>query len=128
MTFYVASNTANGNDAVTGDVIYLSTHTISADSSSGVATIDAVQESFTAGYASNGNKVIVDFNSLNSGQMFFNLVDMNGRSVFSQQLENAMIGENHQEIVLPADLKNGIYTVHYFIGNKALLDKIMIQK
>lgn len=128
VTFYVASNSANNNNAVTGDVIYLSTHTITADPSSGVSELDPVQESFEVGYASAGNKVIVDFQSLTSGEMFFNLVDMNGRSVFYQQMENAMIGENHQEIVVPSDLANGIYAVHYFVGNKAMTGKIMIRK
>ena len=60
--------------------------------------------------------------------MFVNLIDMNGKSVFSSDLGNSIAGKNKEAIVLPNDLKNGIYMVNFFIGNKAMTAKIMIQK
>jgi hypothetical protein len=56
------------------------------------------------------------------------LVDLNGRSVFTYDMGNAQIGENKEKIVLPNDLKNGIYVVNMFVNNNAMSQKIMIQK
>ncbi len=128
VTFFVASNSANNNGANSGDVIYLSTHTISIDPSAGISESTVEETNFEAGYAASSNKVIVDFPSLVAGDMFVNLVDMNGKSVFTQRLGTALIGDNHQEVSLPESLNNGIYAVHYFVGNKAMTAKIMIQK
>ena len=126
VTFYVASNSANDDGATSGDMIYLSQHLMGSTAS--ISEEAAVEANFTAGYASNGNKLIVDFNSLTVGNMNLNLVDMNGRSVFSSDLGESQIGENNESVVLPSELEGGIYIVNFFVGNKAMSSKIMIQK
>ena len=70
----------------------------------------------------------MDFNSLVAGETYFNLVDLNGRSVFTYNMGNAQVGKNNQKIVLPNDLKNGMYIVNMFVNNNAMSQKIMIQK
>ncbi|MBI1837425.1 MAG: hypothetical protein HYR91_09190 [Flavobacteriia bacterium] len=127
VTFYVSSMVANGTGNQSGDVVYLSQHVIPA-SSAGV--IEQVQNSnkFSAGYSADQNAVVMDFSSLVAGNMFFNLVDMSGRSVFTYKMGQSQIGANHEKIVLPEDLKNGIYVVNMFVNNKAMEQKIMIQK
>ena len=126
VTFYVATNIANGNGNNTGDVIYLSTHVIG--STAGLNEETADNTNFTAGYASANNKVIINFNSLSVGDMFFNLVDLNGKSVFTYKKGESSIGENSEAVVLPSEIKSGIYVVNFFVGNKAMSSKIMIQK
>jgi hypothetical protein len=126
VTFYVASNEANDDGATNGDMIYLSQHTLGSTAS--ISETKVVAASFKAGYAVEGNQVIVDFNSLNTGEMFFNLVDLNGRSVYTKKMSNAMIGANHQAIALPSSIENGIYVVNFFVDNKAMSAKIMVQK
>lgn len=126
VTFYIASNVANDNGANSGDIIYLSQHILGSTAS--LSEEAAIESNFTAGYASNGNKLIIDFNSLTVGNMNLNLVDMNGRSVFTSDLGESQIGENAESIVLPSELKGGIYIVNFFVGNKAMSSKIMIQK
>lgn len=126
VTFYVASNVTNDDSATSGDMIYLSQHLMGSTAS--ISEEAAVEANFTAGYASNGNKLIVDFNSLTVGNMNLNLVDMNGRSVFSSDLGESQIGENNESVVLPSELEGGIYIVNFFVGNKAMSSKIMIQK
>lgn len=126
VTFYVASNVTNDDSATSGDVIYLSQHLLGSTAS--ISEEAAVEANFTAGYASNGNKLIMDFNSLAVGNMNLNLIDMNGRSVFTSDLGESQIGENNESVVLPSELKGGVYIVNFFVGNKAMSSKIMIQK
>lgn len=126
VTFYVATNKANNNNTDTGDAIYLSQHVLT----SNVGLIEQTQEdaNFSAGYSSTNNSLKLNFSTLSAGEMSLNLIDMNGRSVFNYNLGNAMIGENKESVVLPEDLKNGIYVVNFFVNNKAMSAKIMIQK
>ena len=126
VTFYVATNIADGSGDFTGDMIYLSTHVFG--SAAGLIEETADNANFTAGYAASNNKVIINFNSLSVGDMFFNLVDLNGKSVFTYKMGESSIGENSEAVVLPGEIKAGIYVVNFFVGNKAMSSKIMIQK
>lgn len=126
VTFYVASNIANQNYSSSGDLIYLSQHILGSTAS--ISEEATFESNFMAGYASSGNKLIIDFNSLSVGNINLNLVDMNGRSLFTGDLGESKIGENTESIVLPKELKGGVYIVNMFIGNKSMSSKIMIQK
>lgn len=126
VTFYVATNGANNNNTNSGDVIYLSQHMIT--STAGLNEETQEQSNFSAGFSAANNSIAIDFTTLSSGEMNLNLVDMNGRSVFTYNLGNAIVGENNQMVALPSDIKNGIYVVNFFVNNKAMTAKIMIQK
>lgn len=125
VTFYVASNAANGNDQLTGDVIYLSTHTI-AEANASVEE-NTISNNFKAGYSVNNREIVLDFNSNTIGSMVVNVVDMNGRSVYTQNLGNSTLGENNEKVRLPEEIEAGIYVVHFFVGNKAMSANIMVQ-
>ena len=128
VTFYVSSMKTNGSGQG-GDILYLSQHTIAAAASSaGIEEQTQNTNSFSAGYSADKNAVVMDFSSLVSGNMYFNLVDLSGKSVFTYKMGEAQIGDNHEVIALPEDLKNGIYLVNMFVGNKPMEQKIMIQK
>lgn len=126
VTFYVASNVTNDDGSTAGDVIYLSTHVIGSTAS--LSDEAANETNFTAGYNAASNKLVVDFNYLAIGDMHLNLVDMNGRSVFTYNLGQSELGENNETIVLPSDLNEGMYVVHFFVGNKAMSANILVKK
>lgn len=127
ITFYVGSMAANGNGSTDlGDAVYTSQHIISATAGLNKNVQD--KYSFSAGYSSTNNTVSMDFNSLISGDMYFNLIDLNGRSVFTYDMGHSQIGKNNEKIVLPTDLKSGMYVVNMFVNNNAMSQKIMIQK
>ncbi len=126
VTFYFASNETNDNGATSGDVIYLSEHVFS-PAGAGIEETSN-QTKFTAGYNGSTNKLVVNFDYLSSGDMNLNLVDMNGRSVFTYGLGQSEIGSNKETIVLPSDLNDGMYVVHFFVGNKAMSANILVKK
>ncbi len=126
VTLYVATMSANNNGGTSGDLIYLSQHIIG--SSAGIKEVIEDKYNFSSGYSSSNNAVVMDFNSLVAGEMYFNLVDLNGRSVFTYKMGTSSIGSNHEKIALPEELKNGMYVVNMFVNNNAMSQKIMIQK
>ncbi len=127
VTFYVASNVTNNNGSTSGDVIHLSQHVIT-DATAGSNELSIDQTNFSAGYSPSSNKVVLDFSSTGIGEMFFNLVDLSGKSVFTYSMGESQIGVNKESIALPSEIENGIYAVHFFIGNKAMTAKIMVQR
>jgi hypothetical protein len=127
VTFYFASNVTDESNSTSGDVIYLSEHTIGAASGAGIEETSN-EAKFTAGYNATSNKLVLDFNSLAVGDMNLNLVDMNGRSVFTYDLGTSELGSNKETIALPSDLNDGMYVVHFFVGNKAMSANILVKK
>jgi hypothetical protein len=126
LTFYVASNKANDNGATSGDVIYLSTHTI--NSTAGIEVKESVEQaSFEVGYAPKENMVHMTFSTLSKGKLAFNLVDLQGKSVFYYDMGETNIGVNNEKITLPSYVEKGMYIVNLFINNKPVSGKIMIQ-
>lgn len=123
--FYVATNVANGNNASSGDAIYLSEHLFGSTTS--LQEVEEDVSEFSAGFVPSSNEVRVNFSSKTVDGMFINLVDLNGKSVFVARPGNSILGENSVNIALPSDIKSGIYIVNFFVGNKAMKSKIMIQ-
>lgn len=128
VTFYVASMSANGTGGTGGDQVYLSQHQFGAESGAGVEELAQNKYNFKAAYSAEKNEVVMDFNSLIAGEMYFNLVDMNGRSVYTYKMGASEIGANHETIAMPDHLKNGMYVVNMFVNNNAMSGKIMVQK
>ncbi|MFT6503963.1 MAG: hypothetical protein ACJASQ_004103 [Crocinitomicaceae bacterium] len=126
VTFYIASNAANNNNQNTGDEIYLSQHTI--NSSVGIEEVKNDISTFTAGYSVEGNSIAINFTSMIADDMHFNLVDLNGKSVYASSLSKSLIGTNKQMVSLPSEIENGIYAVHFFVGNRAMSANVMVQK
>jgi len=126
VTFYVATNKANDNGTTSGGVIYLSQHVVT--STAGIEDETSNDWVFSAGYAPDNNSLVMNFNSLGIGEMSVNVVDLNGRSVFYNSLGNCSVGANKQSVVLPSDIKNGIYVVNFFVNNNAMSAKVMVQK
>lgn len=124
VTFYVASNAANDNGTTTGDMIYLSQHVIT--STAGISE-EKVDPSFKAGYSVDTRQVVMDFNTLTIDDMVVNIVDLNGRSVYTENLGTSELGENKEMIKLPNEIEAGIYVVNFFVGNKPMSAKIMVQ-
>ena len=125
VTFYIASNVTNDDGTNSGDMIYTSTEVIG--SSAGIEETSN-EANFTAGYNAASNKLAINFDYLAAGKMSLNLVDMNGRSVFTYDLGQSEIGSNNETIALPSKLKDGMYVVHFFIGNKAMSANILVKK
>lgn len=125
VTFYVATNKANNNNNDNGDVIYLSQHVFVNDD----ASIDeSVQENnFNVGYSPEKEAILVSFATLSIVPTSFNLVDLQGQSVWTKKLENSNVGENKQLVSVPKHLPNGIYVVHFFLGNKSYAAPVSIQ-
>jgi len=108
-------------------VIYLSNFTISHNASASVEEA-AKPVSFSAFYDAGANAINMKLSSLISGEGVFNIVDMSGRSVYSERLGTVFIGNNEQKVLLPSNIKAGMYIIHLFVNNQSSTFKMMISK
>jgi hypothetical protein len=127
ITFYVATNKANNNNNDNGDIIYLSQHVFTAENGAAVAELDK-ESSFSAGYSSDKDALFIEYSSLTIEPTHINIVDLNGKSVYSKNQGISSIGLNKQWVVLPKQLNDGIYVLHFFVGNKPYSTTIRIQR
>lgn len=125
--FYAAANVTNSSNSESGDAIYLSQHTVAYNPTASVEEL-TTSMNLEAFYASNSNTVNVNFDSRIAASGYMNLVDLSGKSVYSTDFGAIKIGKNKEKILLPAEIKDGIYFVHLFVNNQSSSIKIMIQK
>jgi hypothetical protein len=124
VTFYLATNETNANNSDTGDIIRLSQHVFG--SVAGIAE-NVSDMQLEVGYQSATNNLVVQYQALSSGESSVNLVDLSGKSVFSESIGTTEVGENKKAVKLPSDLKAGIYIVHLNVNNNFTSKKIYIQ-
>jgi hypothetical protein len=125
VTFYVATNKTNNNGNDSGDAIYLSQHVIG--SSAGLVEDSKVEMNFSAGYNPLNKQLTLSFDALNGGDFTLNLVDVNGRTVYYQSIGKAIEGKNQHIVTLPDHLKEGMYFVNCFVGNRPMSAKVMLR-
>jgi hypothetical protein len=80
---------------------------------------------FTAFYVGSSQSLFLKCNTLKKGDVFVNVMDMNGRSVASKKL-NSINGLSTKEIELPMAVQPGTYVVNMFINNYMSSKKIVV--
>lgn len=125
ITFYLATNQTNSSSGTDGDVIRTSQHAFG--SQAGVEEASAKLET-QIGYQASTNSLNIHLNSKVDGDGFVNLVDMNGKSVFTEKLGNVNAGESAHSVRLDNELNSGIYMVNVSIDNNMTMKRVFISK
>lgn len=125
VTFYLATNQTNSSSSDDGDIIRTSQHTFG--SQAGLKEASAKLET-QIGYQANTNSLNIHLNSKVDGSVFVNLVDMNGKSVFTENLGNVSAGESALSVRLDNQLNSGIYMVNVSVDNNMTMKRVFISK
>jgi hypothetical protein len=128
VTFYVATNKTNSNNATSGDEIYLSSFDF-ANGSVSLEEQDEISNTFEVGYSPSNHSLFVDF-SVNTSNLnvSLNMLDLSGKSIFFNQEGQFGNGNHTQKVRLPESIDNGIYVVTLFVGNQPYSSKIMVNR
>ena len=127
VTFYVATNKTNSSATNQGDVIYLSQHTFTAPDVSGLEE-EVFADELDVLYSPNKNAIIADFKISNGSDISFNVVGLDGKSIYFKDINQFAPGEYSEMLVLPSDIREGIYITTLFIDNKPISKKIFISR
>lgn len=123
-TFYVASNSANGNGNTSGDAIYLSQHTLGAPF--GEIEDHQLISNFNVNYSPFNKMLNFSFGAFKNGNLSLNIVDLNGKSVYSSNVGLSSVGQNELKVSIDKSLKPGIYVINMFLDNIPSSKKIFI--
>lgn len=123
VTFYLATNQTNSNNNSSGDIIRLSQHVIGS-----VAGVDeaAANLNLQVGYNAANNTLKMEYSALSAGSSSVNIVDLSGKSVFTESVGTTEVGSNTKAVKLPSDLKAGVYVIHLNVNNNFASKKIFI--
>jgi hypothetical protein len=125
VTFYLATNQTNSNSGSGGDIIRTSQHVFG--SLAGVKDqTNKVDTKIT--YASATNALTIQLDSKVNGSVFVNVVDLSGKSVFTENLGTISAGESSLAVRLNNELKSGVYMVNVSIDNNMTMKRIFISK
>jgi hypothetical protein len=124
--FYVATNKANDNGQNGGDQIFTSSHTISGET----ASIEQAEKmsGFQAGYNAETKSIYLTYDANFEGTSSLNLVDLNGRSVLSLELNQTIKGTNKNVVRVPSYIKSGRYFIHFFADNHSKYASVVISE
>ena len=128
VTFYYAYNVTNSNGANSGDQIYVAQQVIEPfNSTTDVLTPYALfKESYKVYYNEINASLTLSFtNNYHSNQAFVKLVNMEGKTISTEQF-NIQNGINEIDFKVGSELPKGIYLVSLFLDNNVATNKIMI--
>lgn len=125
VTFYLATNQTNNSSSDAGDIIRTSQHVFG--SQAGIAETSAKIET-QIGYQASTNSLNIHLNSKVDGSVFVNVVDLNGKSVFTENLGTVSAGESTLPVRLNNELNGGIYMVNVSVDNNMTMKRIFISK
>lgn len=125
VTFYLATNQTNSNSDDTGDVIRTSQHVFG--SQAGIQ--DASEKIETRiGYQSSTNSLNIQLDSKVDGSVFVNVVDLSGKSVFTENMGTVSSGESAFSVRLDNELNSGVYLVNVSVDNNMIMKRVFISK
>lgn len=125
VTFFLATNQTNSSSSETGDIIRTSQHPFG--STAGIQENTGKVETSIA-YLASTNSLNIQLNSKVDGSVFVNVVDVNGKSVFTENMGTVSAGESALAVRLNNELNSGIYLVHVSVDNNMTMKKIFISK
>lgn len=127
ITFFVATNKTNSSATNAGDLIYLSQHTFSAPDVASVKEKE-ISERLDVLYSAKKNALIANFEINSPSNISFNVVGLDGKSVYYKNANHFVPGEYSEMLRLPENIRKGIYVTTIFVDNKPLSKKIYISR
>jgi hypothetical protein len=125
VTFYLATNQTNTDAGSTGDVIRTSQHLFG--SQAGIQEGESKIET-RIGYQANTNSLNIQLDSKVDGSVFVNVVDLSGKSVFTENMGTVSSGESAFSVRLDQELNSGIYLVNVSVDNNMIMKRVFISK
>lgn len=123
ITFYLATNQTNSNGQDTGDIIR--TSQLSLASTLSINDNKNISEAQIS-YNTATNSVHVELSAIKNGDVSFNLVDLNGKTVQFERLGKVEEGNNTFNVRVDHSIPNGYYIVHLGLGNQFTSKKIVV--
>lgn len=125
ISFYGAFNAANGNGSTSGDVIYLSSYSVSeastgiGDNIAGIVDVKVFPNPFTT-------YLVVELGSMKDEAREIRLVSLTGAVVYAEKVSNQVSAQVYR--ISTGDLSNGVYHLGVIFRDGSQADYAVIKK
>jgi len=126
LTIYYAFNKSNNLDNSSGDVIYLGQMTISSAVFNTVTEHEKTDQQFKIWADLEQNQIHFDLYQKIDSPALLQIIDLQGRLIYSESLGTLSQGLNHLQRNIPTDFNHGFYIVSIIIGNEVYDRKIYL--
>jgi hypothetical protein len=126
VTFYVAGNAANANDAVSGDFIYKASQVVTSPTT-GVLDVQSEKLAFLVYPNPVIENIKVSYKLNSVANVSFKLVSMTGETVYFENIERQFMGEQSHIIAIDNSLAKGVYFLELAINNEYYSQKVILK-
>ncbi|MBL7898371.1 MAG: hypothetical protein JNJ99_07535 [Crocinitomicaceae bacterium] len=126
LTLYYAFNKSNNSDNSSGDIIYLGQMTISSATFNTITSIEQANEQLNIVFNSLNNELHLDFYQQRDAPVILQLIDMNGKLLYNENIGILSEGKNHIMRSIPSEFDHGIYIFSLIVGNEVYDRKIYL--
>lgn len=127
ITFYLASNIANGDGSTSSDQIYLTELVLAEANGIGVEESSLNNANFNVSFNSNSNEINLHYISNGEGKVSAQVHNLNGKEIFAKQLGNSILGDNTNTLKLKKNIPTGVYLVTIEINSEYFTKKLLLQ-
>ena len=128
VTFYLASNVANGDNSTSGDEIYLSELVISPAPASKVEELSTLLNSdFNLSFDAASNEINLNYMARSSTEVTAKVFNIKGEEVAVKKLGNCLQGNNSNSLKIRKRLSTGVYLVTLEINSEYFTKKLFVR-
>jgi hypothetical protein len=124
ITFYVAGNCTNANNAVSGDFIYTASQLVNSPTTS-VLDLSSNKSNFKVYPNPATDNINVSYQLNESAEVSIKLISLTGELVYNQHLSHQTIGIKNHQIVLNNEIPKGIYFVEVLANSESFTQKVI---
>lgn len=127
LTVYYAMNATDNNNATSGDMVYLGTHSLTSDVTNGLTNHQQQDEKVNMFFNGNSNELNVKYSLKEKSNLMVQVVDLSGKVIEEVKLGQKSFGPHTSKIQLQNIQTEGIYIVSLFINNETYTRKINLK-
>ena len=126
LTMYFSGNAANGTGSPAGDYVYIASQIILPNTGNGINNITTIDE--VRIYPNPANeKFYIHYNTLKSEALKVFLYDIKGSKQIELLSKISDVGENNDEVNLPANISTGVYFIRLEGSSMNMIHKLVVE-
>jgi hypothetical protein len=127
LTAYYSLNVTNDNNATSGDMVYVGTHSLASDVTNGLTNYQLQDEEVNMFFNANAEELNVKYSLKEKSNIMVQIVDLSGKVIEEVKLGQKSFGPHASKIQLENIKIEGIYIVSLFINNGIYSRKINLK-
>jgi len=128
VTFYGAFNCGKGNSVPTGSYVYTATLTIPENVDAGISALENAKTSFSLFPNPAKGQVNITYMLQRTSDVEINIYGIDGKKISTLINTMGTEGEQKHLLLLPSEIKSGIYIIQLIANGKSTMQRIIVEQ